>query len=236
MRCVYQSIDESETPSGILKREIDTLRQRFNAMEELIDHLRYMPKEIAQLILERLRVALDPALVLRSIRGDVLGHRLSELTPAGGILPSIQLDFEFELTTQHPVAYPTLGPAQESVFLRSRLLRRNKKPGSGRPQSSHSVHSIVVSLEISSQGSESPKATSARDGKMQGLESAAEPEALSTDGIDPRIGPEAPARYIDQRLERLAIASWDHGSSHERICCGRNIAISRDRSSCSGSV
>ena len=192
----------------MLKRELDTLKHRSNAMEELIDHLRYTPKDIAQMILERLRVTSDPALVLRSVQGDMLGHPISEITTARGVLPAMQSGLELELMVRHPVAYPTLPPAPESAFLSGPFFAREVEPAAERAQPFKAVQNTAISSETSRRGSESSGATGARDAFLPSFEAAAEPESAITDSTNPLIGPEAPARYIDKRLGRLAIASW----------------------------
>lgn len=59
----------------VLKRQNKTLRRRSTALEELIHHLKYMPDDIAQIILNRLRTTCDPAWVVQFIREDILGSR-----------------------------------------------------------------------------------------------------------------------------------------------------------------
>lgn len=93
-------MDESETPAMVLKRENETLRKSLTSLEELINHLKYMPDDIAQTILTRLRTTADPASVVQSIRGDILG----------GCVCQPDVNFQLPHISSPPVTLPMASP------------------------------------------------------------------------------------------------------------------------------
>lgn len=108
LECVYKSVDESETPTMILKRENEALQTRSNTLEEIVDLLTYMPDDVAQDVLQRLRTTSDPASVLQSIDEDISGYLPSDHSTAPEISSSSNLALESELMEQHQRVYPGL--------------------------------------------------------------------------------------------------------------------------------
>ncbi|KAF2117392.1 hypothetical protein BDV96DRAFT_572001 [Lophiotrema nucula] len=117
-RCEYITKDETETRTMALKRENSTLKESHQALEELVNNLRFMPEEMAQTILQRLRTTSDPTSVLQSVDGSVFLGQPTEKAVARNLLKhesSIQSDMEFELMVKHPAAYPTLNVKPEII-------------------------------------------------------------------------------------------------------------------------
>lgn len=125
--CVYTSKDESETPTMALKRVNESLKQTTDALEELVNCLKYMPEETAQFILRKLRSAseMEPAVILQSIRSemDLPTNLMSEQSATRATLSPIQSEREFELMASHSNAYPPLDPSDDRDLASSPYLR-----------------------------------------------------------------------------------------------------------------
>ena len=106
-----------------LKRENEKLKASLAVSDELVNHLRCMPENIAHETLQKLRASSDPAWVLRSIDGDVPGVRLLEHTTARAMLPEIRSGTEFELMVRYSISYPRIDPLKIEALSRTLVPR-----------------------------------------------------------------------------------------------------------------
>ena len=106
-----------------LKRENEDLKASLEALNELVDHLRHKPENIAHEALHRLRASSDPTRVLRSINGGLTGVRLPEHTTARAILPVVPSGIEFELMVRYSTSYPRIDPLEDQALSRTLMAR-----------------------------------------------------------------------------------------------------------------
>ncbi|KAJ4345723.1 uncharacterized protein N0V89_011858 [Didymosphaeria variabile] len=181
--CYYLTKDESETKLQALRRENNTLN-------ELINHLRTMPVDAAQSILQGLRNSANPQSILKDIRdGKLSTVQPSQTETALAALPHVYSETEFHLMMDHPTAYPALDLTHDAMLSKSTLLEsirvlaedRSPESASGMPAAS-----AVSSRTLS-------------DDPQDILSAQAEPNVL-TDGLFPGD--------IDPTLEDLRIQYW----------------------------
>lgn len=92
-----------------LKRENETLRQSILTMENLLNHLRNTPEDVARETLQRLRSAADINSVLPPV---VLNQPSSSQVGASHLTSTMLSQHDIEKMTQHPAAYP----ASDEIF------------------------------------------------------------------------------------------------------------------------
>ena len=112
-------MDESETRMMALKRENEKLTTSLEALGELVDRLKYMPEDVAKVMLQRLRATSDPSRSLQLIKGYMPGSCLSEHTTLRSISPPRHPGTEFELLMRYPMTFPKTVPLEENAFSRS---------------------------------------------------------------------------------------------------------------------
>ena len=191
-------MDESETRTMALKRENETLTSSLEALGELVDHLKYMPEDVAKVTLQKLRATSDPSRLLQSIKGDMPGVRLSEHTTLRSALPPMYSETEFELMMRYPIAFPKIVPFEDNAF------SRNPRVSPARisdARSSEKLLSTQASRRHVAEVAES--SSSACENQMPTYNSHS-----STKCGPNQTGPERVIRYCDTRLEQLNIAFW----------------------------
>jgi hypothetical protein len=94
----------------VMKREMESLRKKYENLAEAFDILRDLPEDqaIAALRNSRLVTARDPAALLASITQD--SANFEALPRQVLVRPPAQDSREFELMLRHTIAYPTLVP------------------------------------------------------------------------------------------------------------------------------
>ena len=123
VKCIYISKDSLETPGEALKRQYNFERNRLTAIEEFVNDLRYLPDDLAQDLLMKLRNTSDLDSILHI-------DNPSEKLAARGILPPMFSEQEFELHIRHPVAYPLFDKKDNKAFSeRIRALTEQMKLG-----------------------------------------------------------------------------------------------------------
>ncbi|KAL1603916.1 hypothetical protein SLS60_005508 [Paraconiothyrium brasiliense] len=181
--CYYLTKDESETKLQALRRENNTLN-------ELIHHLRIMPVDAAQSILQGLRNSANPESILKDIKnGKLLTVQPSQRETALAALPPVYSETEFNLMVDHPAAYPPLDLTHDAMLAKSTLLDSIRGLAHARPPES-------------APGIPTASASSSRtlsDDPQDILSAQAEPNVL-TDGLFPGD--------IEPTLEDLRIQYW----------------------------
>lgn len=106
-----------------LKRTNQTLLEKVNALQELVDHLVHSPEQVALNTMHQLRASADPMTVIRAVKGDNISAlpTLPKQAESAAADPSLQCQDELWLFVQHPNAYPTLDPAVDLELLQNPL-------------------------------------------------------------------------------------------------------------------
>ncbi|OIW25547.1 hypothetical protein CONLIGDRAFT_621354 [Coniochaeta ligniaria NRRL 30616] len=186
-QCVYVSTNPVETPAMVMKREMESLRKKYENLAEAFDILRDLPedKSIAAFRNSRLVTVSDPAALLASIRQDTAN---SEALPRQVLVrPPAQDSKEFELMLRHAIAYPTLVPLDSGAVSVTSFF-----PGSSSPRSD----SVLELLSSSPRGSSLPSSQpSPGHPPPASIIFELEPQPSTTD-------------YCDDRLLLLEISSW----------------------------
>lgn len=118
------------------RRENIDLRKKNTALEALVDCLQFMPEDVAQCALQRLRATSDPFSTLQTVMGETLSNPPSETHSARGLLPQVTSKLELELIIRHPVvySYPRLQAGNDLLFSESPLSRLIQLPPAVSPQ------------------------------------------------------------------------------------------------------
>ena len=195
------TIDESETRTMALKRENENLTSSLEELGELVNHLKYMPEDVANGTLQKLRATSDPSRLLQSIKEDVPGFRLSDHTKLRSILPPMPPGAEFELMKRYPIAFPKIAPLEDNTFQRSPRVNPARIP-----QMDSWPDSKDLSKFLSTQASRQYVAESSAsvcDNQMPVYNFQS-----STKRAPNQTSPEPATRYWDRRLDHLNIAFW----------------------------
>ena len=191
-------MDESETRTMALKRENETLTLSLEALEELVNHLKYMPEDIAKVTLQKLRATSDPSRLLQSIKGDMPDVRLSEYTKLRNTLPPMHSGTELELMMRYPIAFPKTVPFEDNASSRD---SRVSPARTSDARSSEKLLSTQASRQHVAEVAES--SSSACENQMPMYSSHS-----STKCGPNQTGPERVNPYCDKRLDQLNIAFW----------------------------
>lgn len=199
-----------ETPAMLRRREAETLKSTGKALNELVNHLRYMPDDIALSLLRRLRVTSDVTTVLRAIQTDLMSSRGpgSMLPPA--MLNHITSGMELELMARHPFAYPSFTPGRSSLFSESFVVQAarykvqlDRRSHEHRPgQSPLPEHSERASNQVPDALTRHGHNAVGAIGERQLTE--INPRAVA---LPPSV-PVNPDYYYDPSLAHLKIAFW----------------------------
>lgn len=114
--CFYLTKDESET-------KLQALRRENKSLNDLLDHLRTLPEDIAQSVLLQLRNSENSLSVLRDIEdGSLPLVQHSQREPALAVLPAVQSEPELRLMMDHPTAYPVVNLSRDAIVAKNTLL------------------------------------------------------------------------------------------------------------------
>jgi hypothetical protein len=174
-----------------LKHQLEVLRKSLQQHEQVLDHLRNAPEAEVTSVLRTLRTTADVPSALASIAGRA-GSTVqpSAVTTARAILPTVDSDIEFELTTLHESVYPVLAPlSPKSIELEALFPYRPRR--SLTPES----------------------ATRTTDGAVADTTPILVPVLLSPLSTETKSKrrPSDPARirpYVDRRLDQLDVSYW----------------------------
>lgn len=189
-----------------LKRENDALRKRSATLDDLVNHLRYLPEHTAQAMLQQLRTTSDISSVLQHFRDNTLTDRPSEQV-AVGILPPPYSQLELELMAAYPEAYPTLD-SEDNRLSGSPKLRPLKTPRLNQGAFSElSAQSPFPRMDCSPVSSEFPAVLSSSNAPMEVFHVATQDAATRAFGVCPLADPEVLAEHYDPRLAHLSISN-----------------------------
>jgi hypothetical protein len=201
--CVYTSKDESETPTMALKRVNESLKQTTDALEELVNCLKFMPEETAQFILRKLRTAseLDPAAILQSIKNDMdlPTPYMPEESATHAALSPIQSEREFELMASHFNAYPALDPSEDLELASSPSLRP-PTPTNPKRRTKSRVVDTGSEMYLASLTPPDTTASSSSSGHKAKIPER-DPDAMDE---DTDMSPDS----LESRFEQLNISFW----------------------------
>ncbi|KAH8904140.1 hypothetical protein BR93DRAFT_169665 [Coniochaeta sp. PMI_546] len=186
-QCVYVSTNPVETPAMVMKREMESLRKKYENLAEAFDILCDLPedKSIEALRNSRLVTAKDPAALLSAITH----HTANIETLPRQVLarPPAQDSGEFELMIRHAIAYPTLLPLDAAAVSVTTFF-----PGRAPPL----ADALREVLSSSPRGSPMPSSRP----------SPTRPSPTSV--ILELEPPPRPTDYCDDRLLLLDISNW----------------------------
>lgn len=197
--CVYAA-QAGETSRAALKREHDTLNEKYEDLLSLFSLLRSASDPVATEILQRLRRGSSPKTLLQTATGQDLRRSPSLHETLRGVLPVSFSSLEFELISLHPKAYPSLPPLEVSrvdLKLLGLPLAGKIKPASAQRNRSRVRAATTTSEYTSGSSAKSDHATKVT------IQLSVRPSQVA---IDPSIV--AVPKYADERLDNLDISIW----------------------------
>jgi hypothetical protein len=109
--CSYITVEEEDTPTMALKRQINTLQQELREHTEILDQLHSLPEPDAIVVLRQLRSTKNASLSLSSLRDSAYSiSRPSDLATSHGLMPTTQSGLQFEPSMLHQSVYPISMP------------------------------------------------------------------------------------------------------------------------------
>lgn len=92
-------------------------------MNDLFDHLRTLPEDVAQSVLLQLRSAENPLSVLKDLEdGSLPWTQPSQNKTVLAALPQVRTETELTLMRDHPNAYPALDLSRDAIMAKDTLL------------------------------------------------------------------------------------------------------------------
>lgn len=185
--CYYLTKNESET-------KLQALRRENKALNDLIDHLRTVPADQAQTVLQQVRSSASPQSILRDFQeGKLLVLQPSQRATALAALPPVHTETELKLMIDHPTAYPALDLTRKAILNKTTLLDSARVLAHDLPPDSPSDSPYMTHAAASS------SSRAVGESPQEILSAQAEPN-LETDGTAPH--------HIDPLLDDLRIQYW----------------------------
>ena len=209
------TVDESETRTMALRRENETLKSSLEALEELVNHLKHMPEDVAKVTLQEMRAASNPNRVFQSIKGDTMGIRLSEHTTAKRILPPMQSGTEFELMLRSPISYPKIDRPEGRTSSKLPPLWKNRMPRMDCSLDATDPEKLPLTQSLQQIVEVAEESASTRE---TGLDEHSLKSRTKSCSDQNRF--EMVTVYWDQRLENLNIAFWTTVPVTDQLAAG----------------